>query len=85
MTNEQIVESVKAQNGISEESHTYAKWKQLGFYVRKGEKAAFDAYIWKPGKRKAKNDEEDDGKETRQRMFLRNAHFFTRSQVEAIA
>ena len=82
MTNEQIIEVAKAEHGITEETHTYSMWKRLGYHVRKGEKAAFSCAVWKPGKCKVEKDGEEQEK---MRMFMRKAHFFTESQVEAMA
>lgn len=82
MTNEEIIRTAKALNGITEEAHTFAKWKQLGYIVRKGEHAKFKATIWKHRTKKV----EVDGEEQEQgRMFMKTASFFTASQVEALA
>ena len=37
MTNAQIILLVQATNNINEELHTFAKWKSLGYKVKKGE------------------------------------------------
>lgn len=82
MTNEEIIAKAKKLHGITEESHTYAHWKKLGFVVRKGEHATFKATIWKAKERKI----EVDGKEEKDlSMFMKTASFFTRSQVEQLA
>lgn len=59
--------------------HTYAKWKELGFQVRKGEKACTQFMIWKHTSKKNKETDEDEG-----RMFMKKASFFKQSQVDAI-
>ena len=61
--------------------HTYAVWKQLGFQVRKGEKAKASFTIWKcvAGKKEEECDEQPENK-----MFMKKAHFFTIDQVEKI-
>lgn len=82
MTNEAIIEAAKALNGIEEEAHTFARWKAMGYRVRKGEHAAFKATIWKHRTRKV---ETDDGEEEQARMFMKTASFFTASQVDAMA
>lgn len=65
----------------TEPIHTFAAWKELGFSVKKGEHAIAKFTIWKYRKKKAETDEETDtGK-----MFMKTAHFFKASQVEAIA
>lgn len=82
MTNAEIIANTMKLNGITEESHTFARWKQMGYIVRKGEHAAFKATIWKARERKV----EIEGKEeTDLSMFMKTAHFFTRSQVEQMA
>ncbi len=62
--------------------HTYAAWQQLGFQVKKGEKAKASFTIWKyaEGKKSEESDEEPEGK-----MFMKKAHFFTMDQVEKIS
>lgn len=83
MTNEEIIRTAKALNGIEEESHTFARWKSMGFAVKKGEHAAFKATIWK---HRAKKVTTEDGEEKdASRMFMKTASFFTASQVEALA
>lgn len=67
---------------MPEEIHTYAAWKELGYQVRKGEKAVASFMIWKykAGKTEAENPEEQpDGK-----MFMKKAHFFKMAQVDRI-
>lgn len=81
MTNAEIIRINKALNGITEDAHTYAHWKSLGYKVRKGEHAAFKCTIWKANKKAV----EVDGEEKEAvNMFMKTAHFFTRSQVEEI-
>lgn len=63
-----------------EEIHTYQAWKQLGYQVKKGQKAIAAFTIWK---HTSKENKETDEKEDK--MFMKNAHFFKPSQVEAIA
>lgn len=83
MTNEAIIMQAKMLNGITEEAHTYNRWKAMGYQVRKGEHAAFKATIWKHGKKKV---ETEDGEEKEAgRMFMKTASFFTASQVDAKA
>lgn len=63
-----------------EEIHTYEAWKHLGYQVQKGEKAVAKFAIWKYVPERTKK----NGEEKRERMFLRNSSFFSRSQVEPI-
>ena len=62
--------------------HTYAAWKQLGYQVKKGQKAKASFTIWKfaEGKKEEESDEEPESK-----MFMKKSHFFTFDQVEKIA
>lgn len=81
-TNVQLIEEAKMLNGITEDAHTYAAWKQAGYMVRKGEHAAFSCMIWKYTSKKVFEDGEEKDKV---HMFMKKAHFFTRSQVDKIA
>ena len=66
-----------------DEIHTYAAWKQLGFQVKKGEKAIAKFTIWKYASSTIENEngeEEETGK-----MFMKQAFFFSPAQVEKIA
>ena len=63
--------------------HTYAIWKQLGFQVKKGEKAKASFTIWKYVE--GKKQEEESDQEPESKMFMKKAHFFTIDQVEKIA
>lgn len=87
MTNAEIIANAKLMNGITEDAHTFAHWKQLGYSVRKGEHAAFSAVIWKyASKRKAaKVANSDEEQPTEVSMFMKRAYFFTASQVDALA
>jgi hypothetical protein len=65
--------------------HTFAKWKEYGYSVKKGEHAKAAFYIWKAGKGKAAKEEDPnaDGNEEL-KMFMKKAFFFTFDQVEKI-
>ena len=63
-----------------EEIHSYARWKEIGYQVTKGQKAVAKFPVWKHTVRKPKEDEE----EGRERMFMRETSFFSRSQVEPV-
>jgi hypothetical protein len=62
--------------------HTYAAWKQLGYQVKKGEKAKASFTIWKYVKPKKKDESQE---EPESRMFMTKASFFTIEQTEKIA
>ena len=68
-------------DGNIEDIHTYAKWKSLGYNVKKGQKAITKLSIWKhtTKKKSADNDEEE-----REYCFLKTASFFSKKQVEII-
>ena len=63
----------------TEQIHTFAVWKELGYVVKKGQKAIAKFPIWKYVS--CKNEET---KETDNKMFLKVAAFFSSSQVENI-
>lgn len=49
--------------GADEDIHTFARWKAMGFKVKKGEHAVARFPIWKAGKRKKKGDKNDKREE----------------------
>lgn len=67
--------------------HTFAAWKSLGYQVKRGEKNIAAITIWKAGKGKQEqiNEEDQDGENSNIRMFLKTAFFFKASQCERIA
>ena len=69
-----------------EQIHTYARWKAMGFQVRKGEKAIAKFKIWKhvSGKKKTDDNEEETADAGRGKMFLKQAAFFSMAQVDPI-
>lgn len=62
--------------------HTYLKWKELGYQVKKGETAFIKFPIWKYTKKK-KTETEEEAQE-RGYCFMKVSAFFTRKQVERI-
>ena len=84
MSNAQIIETEKMLRNITEEIHTFERWKALGFSVKKGEKSDIKFAIWKyAGKKKV---DEETGIETEENphCFMKTACFFKQSQVEKI-
>jgi len=63
----------------TEDIHTFAAWKEMGYAVRKGEKAVAKFTIWK---HTAKENEETGQLDSR--MFMKTAAFFKASQVDKI-
>ncbi len=64
----------------TEPIHTYTVWKEMGFQVKKGQKAVAKFAIWK---HTAKVNEET-GEQEDLKMFMKTAAFFSRAQVEAV-
>lgn len=101
MTNLQIItETAIAENIFTEEQvekffsefgmlplFTFAEWKKKGYFVKKGEKAKMQCFIWRKKKNKAnKEATEDNTEETNEREFFKvKAFFFGIEQVEKIA
>lgn len=90
MTNVEIIERTKQEQGITEEIHTFKAWNELGFKVKRGEKAIMMVEIWKPRATRVigitqmeeEIDENDENVKNKGRFFLKKSHFFGRSQVE---
>ena len=84
MTNAEIIytEMVKNKIDMSLELHTYARWKQLGYVVKKGEKSILCAYLWKMTK--SKKETEKDNDEEHRGMYLCKSYLFSNKQVEQI-
>ena len=93
-TNQEIIFNEVLMRGITEDVHTYAKWKSLGYKVKKGEKAMFQTMLRKTKTKKNKKDdtenaenvENEEGKEKKNNnyFFLAKSSMFGRSQVELI-
>lgn len=83
MTNAMIIELYKAENNIKCPLHTYAKWKSLGYQVKKGEKSEHKITIWK-GCSKKSYDEESSTEIVTSKVIMKTACFFTMNQVEKI-
>lgn len=66
--------------------HTFARWKELGYIVKKGQHAKATIYIWKTGKGKKEEDPNANGESSpeKMKMFMKKAFFFTFDQVEKI-
>lgn len=83
VTNNMLIEDYKLLHGITVPLHTYTKWKQLGYQVKKGEKSVHRIVIWKSCTKK-KHDEESDTIVETNRMIMKESCFFTIGQVEKI-
>ena len=68
--------------------HTYRAWKEMGYQVRKGEKAVAQFTIWKHTGGKTEEMPMQDGTTAeahdRGRMFMKKSSFFKASQVDKI-
>lgn len=88
VTNAMIIESYKFEHNITCPIHTYAKWQELGYQVKKGEKSMHKITIWKCGTKKVhdeeSNDEESNTEITSSKLFMKTSAFFTINQVEKI-
>lgn len=68
--------------GEFEPLHTFQKWKEMGFKVKKGEHATVCTKLWKP---KAKKFTDTNGEEkVENNFFLAKAYLFKLNQVERI-
>lgn len=74
----------KKELDIPEVIHTYARWKELGYQVQKGQKAIAQFPVWKYTSKKA-NDETEEQTQENGHCFLKKSSFFKMSQVEKIA
>lgn len=63
--------------------HTFLRWKEYGYSVKKGEKAIAQLEIWKYTEKK-KTDGEDVEEENAEHAFKKKAFFFCFAQVEPI-
>ena len=81
ITNREIIATEKLARGIKEEIHTFARWKSMGYAVKKGEHSNIKFAVWKPVKVKDK----ETGEETGEKLIMKVSAFFTEKQVEKIA
>lgn len=67
-----------------EQIHTFAAWKELGYIVKKGEKAKAKINIWKARPYTETMQDKDGNEITSEevKMFMKTAHFFSASQVQ---
>ena len=84
-------EGKKIEIDEPEAIHTYNGWKELGYQVKKGEKAIAQFNIWKyKSKMETIEGEDTEGNQMTiaaesRNMFMKRASWFKASQVEAIA
>lgn len=79
MSNAEIIHAAQVLHNVTEECHTYGKWKSMGYQVKRGSKALFKCAIWKYTRKKNMETGDDES-----HMFMKTASFFGRSQVEKI-
>lgn len=98
MTNYDIIRSEAINNGIYTEDeivemesnfqavplHTFAFWKQLGYSVKKGEKACVTTYLWRFKARSKKEDVDEtvDPEFDPAHYYKAKAYLFHKGQVE---
>lgn len=83
MTNAEIIASECGKRGITEEVHTFARWKQLGYKVKSGEHALFSTQLWKQCSRKKRQTVDEDADESSNvGCYLCKSYLFGQSQVE---
>lgn len=81
--------TVEAEDGtkreleMPEQIHTFAAWKQLGYSVKKGEKAIAKFNIWKHTT-KIEKVEGTEEEEEKSKMFMQMSAFFKFSQVQKV-
>lgn len=81
MTNREIIMREVILRGITEEIHTFQRWKDMGFIVKKGEKSSIKFPIWKYSKARVNK---ETGEEIKEYAFMKLSAFFTASQVEKL-
>ena len=79
-TREQATEFIEKYGAVP--LHTFKKWNDLGYKVKKGEHARVTTFLWKPNVVKEDGEEKET---TELRMYMRKAYLFELSQVEKIA
>lgn len=92
VTNAMLIENYKVSHNITVPLHTYAKWQQLGYQVKKGEKSEHRIVIWKACTKKKRDEkafananEESEIIIESKHMIMKESCFFTINQVEKIA
>jgi len=88
MTNLEIIATVMTLNKITEELHTFSRWKSMGYSVKKGEHG-IETRLWKFNTKAAEAEASDDDDEDTKQMhhsgyYLAKSFLFKRSQVEEI-
>lgn len=76
------------EEGLRLPIHTFQEWHNLGYMVKKGEKAKMTCKIWKySSKNLPKDNTQEQTQEEQQAQghyYLTNAYFFTKEQVQKI-
>ncbi len=73
----------KKEIEMPEPIHTYQKWQELGYQVRKDEKAIAKFPVWKYTNKKKKEESEEEA-QSKGYCFMKMSAFFTNEQVEEI-
>lgn len=78
---QELPDGTKVELPEPEPIHTYNGWKELGYQVKRGQKAVASFPIWKYSSKK----DEESGEEIGGKCFQKKAFWFTFEQVEKIA
>ena len=70
--------------GENDVIHTYARWKAMGYQVKKGEKAIAKFPIWKYTSKKKAEEVSEEEAQARGYCFMKLSSFFSTKQVEPI-
>lgn len=81
--NKEILQEVIAVCGLSmkyseEEIKSFQQWRNMGYKVKKGEKAALKVKLWYPSTYVKENDKEET------KFYMKTTALFTIDQVEKI-
>lgn len=73
----------KKEYDVPEQIHTYAKWKSLGYQVKRGQKAIAQFPIWKYTKGKTQEMSEEEAQD-KGYCFMKMSSWFKFDQVEPV-
>lgn len=82
---QELPDGSKVELPEPEPIHTYNGWKELGYQVKRGQKAKASFTIWKYAGKKALNEETGEMEEIDGKCFPKKSFWFTADQVEKIA
>lgn len=82
MTNEEIISKYKYAHNIPAETclFTFARWKEMGYCVKKGERSRHKVLLWQQSKKMVQGKDGNISRSTA--CFLKTAYLFEDGQVE---